>query len=86
MTVYKCPSEKFRYVSAESANEQLRLLRDRAARGDKRRRERAAYECPDCGGWHLTSKPRPHERPIEDVVADDRPQRGALHPHALDEL
>lgn len=27
-------------------------------RGDNHRQERRAYECPLCGWWHLTSRPR----------------------------
>ena len=31
---------------------------DRYLRGRRRRRERRAYACPHCGGWHLTSQPK----------------------------
>jgi hypothetical protein len=27
----------------------------RSLHGSSKRRERRAYECPDCHGWHLTS-------------------------------
>ena len=29
---------------------------DRYVRGRRNRRERRAYACPHCGGWHLTSQ------------------------------
>jgi rRNA maturation protein Nop10 len=70
----KCPSGKFRYATLDAAHNQLAVIRARAAdeiarKGFTRRREKAAYECPECGGAHLTSKPQPPVAPIAVVVA-----------------
>lgn len=51
------PSRKVRYRSMEAAERVLAAILT-----GKRKRyghaERRAYECPSCGGWHLTSRDR----------------------------
>jgi hypothetical protein len=50
--------EKIRYGTAVGAKWALwGIWLDRYLRG-RRRRERRAYACPHCGGWHLTSQPK----------------------------
>lgn len=50
------PCHKFRYKNEFAA---LHSLRELQRKGPHRRRlhrvEKNAYECPKCGGWHLTS-------------------------------
>jgi hypothetical protein len=51
--------EKIRYGTAAGAKWSLwGNWLDRYLRGRRRRRERRAYACPHCGGWHLTSQPK----------------------------
>ena len=49
--------EKIRYRTHVGARWALwGIWVDRYLRGRRHRRERRAYECPHCGGWHLTSQ------------------------------
>lgn len=48
-----CPSKKRRYRDHLAAKLALAMMR-----GGEKRRERRAYRCPDCAGWHLTSSIR----------------------------
>jgi hypothetical protein len=50
--------EKIRYRTAFGAKWALWGIRLDRLRGRRRRRERRAYACPHCGGWHLTSQPK----------------------------
>ena len=51
-------SGKRRYRDKKSALQVLRTAVATAALNpDSRRREQRAYKCPDCRGWHLTSRP-----------------------------
>jgi hypothetical protein len=51
-------SGKRRYRDKKSALQVLRTAVAAAALNpDSRRREQRAYRCPDCHGWHLTSRP-----------------------------
>ena len=51
--------EKIRYrIAAGAKAGPLGYLVDRYLRGRRRRRERRAYACPHCAGWHLTSQPK----------------------------
>ena len=55
----KLCEEKIRYRTSVGANLALwGIWVDRYLRGRRRRRERRAYACPHCGGWHLTSQPK----------------------------
>lgn len=55
----KCKSGKIRYKSGLNAERALAkaLLSNWAGKAPHRREQRT-YECPWCGGWHLTSKPK----------------------------
>lgn len=44
---------KIRWDSEEEA---IQSLKEAKATKDKHRKEKRIYECPWCGGWHLTSK------------------------------
>ena len=49
--------EKIRYGTAAGARWSLwGIWLDRYLRGRRHRRERRAYACPHCDGWHLTSQ------------------------------
>ncbi len=48
-----CPSGKRRYRDRIGAQLALAVIRRRDSR---QRRETRAYPCPDCRGWHLTSR------------------------------
>jgi hypothetical protein len=51
--------EKIRYGTAAGAKWSLwGIWLDRYLRGRRHRRERRAYACPHCDGWHLTSQPK----------------------------
>lgn len=57
-----CPTGKIRYRDGDQAGLALKGLRARAAwanlrGGEHRIRVLRKYECPMCGGWHLTSQP-----------------------------
>ena len=57
-TMKRC-EDKIRYGTAAGAKWSLwGIWLDRYLRGRRRRRERRAYACPHCGGWHLTSQPK----------------------------
>jgi len=49
-----CPTGKIRYRDRLAA--QIALA-DTSRRHQPRREEARAYPCPQCRGWHLTSKP-----------------------------
>lgn len=59
-----CPATgKIRYRDAHDAGLALVSLRRRRSRiessgGEHRIRVQRKYECPSCGGWHLTSQAR----------------------------
>ena len=58
---------KIRYRDGHDADLALRSLRKRRSRiecagGEHSIRVCRKYECPSCGGWHLTSQPRPEVR------------------------
>jgi hypothetical protein len=48
-----CRSGKVRYRDRDQALRSVRLIQGRSGR---QRLPRRAYQCPDCGGWHLTSR------------------------------
>ena len=50
----KYPCSKVRYRDKLSAKIALATARNGRS---SRREERRYYRCPDCLGWHLTSKP-----------------------------
>ena len=52
-----CP-DKQRYESKVDAETALAHIQIKYWQGAVRRREQRAYECPHCGGWHLTSQQR----------------------------
>jgi hypothetical protein len=55
-TMKRC-KEKIRYRTAAGARWALwGIWYDRYLRGRWHRRERRAYACPHCEGWHLTSQ------------------------------
>jgi len=57
--VPKLCEEKIRYRTSAGAHFALwGIWIDRYLRGRRRRRERRAYACPHCDGWHLTSQPK----------------------------
>jgi hypothetical protein len=56
-----CPSRKRGLPSREAADATLGRIWSRCWRGG-RRLESRYYQCPDCGLWHLTSKPDRPER------------------------
>jgi len=57
--VSKLCEEKIRYRTSAGAHFALwGIWIDRYFRGRRRRRERRAYACPHCDGWHLTSQPK----------------------------
>lgn len=49
-----CPSRKIRYRDEIGARIALGLIKQKRERRAKR--ERSAYHCPLCAGWHLTSQ------------------------------
>lgn len=49
-----CPTGKLRYRDQIGAKFALARIDD----ADPKRREKRAYRCPSCRGWHLTSKPK----------------------------
>ena len=57
------PNGKKRFRDKKSALQVLQHAQATAAlHPDSRRRETRTYRCPDCNGWHLTSKPlRPYQ-------------------------
>lgn len=52
-------ARKIRFESREGALGELARIIKRAMDGERRRShiETGCYECPECGGWHLSSKP-----------------------------
>lgn len=59
----RCPKVRYRdELAAKIALASTSAAADR--RNDEKRRERRAYRCPRCKGWHLTSQPpRPTPSP-----------------------
>ncbi len=58
----RCDSGKARYRDKTEAVHALHAVKNNAKRqleqfGTSRRKESRTYRCPDCKGWHLTSKP-----------------------------
>lgn len=49
----RCPSGKRRFRDHREAVAALAVAR---SSWSSRRRERRCYECPECRGWHLTSR------------------------------
>jgi predicted PP-loop superfamily ATPase len=69
----ECPlTGKLRYQDREHAKRQLEVNRKQLNGGVDRRRENGAYECPKCGGWHLSS----HYRHENTSGVDMRSRRG----------
>lgn len=62
---------KRRFANLDAAQQALDSAEFWRARGDEKRQEKRAYECKQCGGWHLTSLERPKLRqvPIKPVSA-----------------
>jgi hypothetical protein len=52
--VVSCPSGKIRYRDKTAALFALAMIRPRRERREKN--EVKSYPCPQCHGWHLTSK------------------------------
>lgn len=55
--VMRCSSGKLGYFVREDAELALAGIDQH----QPRRRERRVYQCPICGGWHLTSQPLKRE-------------------------
>lgn len=54
----RCPaSGKVRFADSLDAERAVAQAILASGSGNPRRREERAYRCPDCDGWHLTSKP-----------------------------
>lgn len=58
----RCDSGKARYRDKTEAVHALHSVKNNAERqleqfGTSRRKESRTYRCPECKGWHLTSKP-----------------------------
>ncbi len=58
----RCDSGKARYPDKTVVVHALHAVKNNAERqleqfGTSRRKESRTYRCPDCKGWHLTSKP-----------------------------
>lgn len=70
---------KVRYPDEHSARKQAGKAYDRDQRGAERLR---AYECPHCGGWHLTSHAR-RKRPA--ALSESPVRRVAAELHKLRE-
>lgn len=54
---------KWFYRSEGAADHALANAQEQATE-DPRRREVRSYQCDHCGGWHLTSNPRPRHDPL----------------------
>lgn len=55
LTIGECPTGKLRFETFGSASYALELAELRAER-EPNRRERRAFWCPACDGFHLTSQ------------------------------
>lgn len=53
---YRCPTGKLRYRDKREARWALHSMMVLREAGQKSRRERNYYMCPECKGWHLTSQ------------------------------
>jgi hypothetical protein len=61
-----CPSGKRKYATESQARTELVGALVGANSGDGKRHEKRVYECPACGRWHLTSKPRTTLRQVRE--------------------
>lgn len=53
----RCPSGKWRYRTQLDARIALFSAQSKGYRRNSgKRTEKSAYPCPDCKGWHLTSR------------------------------
>lgn len=52
-----CPTGKRRFVTEQYARAELVGTAIARNTGRNQRQECRCYQCPMCGGWHLTSKP-----------------------------
>lgn len=57
-----CPSGKAKFTQAGAEWALLEAKIQRGLRGNTRRREQRAYDCPFCAWWHLTSRPQAERR------------------------
>jgi hypothetical protein len=57
-----CPTGKRRIPTEAQARADLVGAIIKANRGSQKRRECRYYACDACGGWHLTSHPKPPTR------------------------
>ena len=63
MQLKKCPYDKHKYSSKQTAEMKIQEISEKRVRmgkkGGKHRKEQYCYQCPHCGFWHLTKqKPR----------------------------
>lgn len=56
-----CPTGKKRWGTRKRAKQALKECKRNSYAGH-RREEKAAYRCPHCGGFHLTSKKQDWEK------------------------
>lgn len=64
-TTLECRKADHAYPTERDAQIALVECIIQANLGNKRRRERAHYQCPRCGLWHLTSQPQRRPRHTE---------------------
>ena len=62
---------KMRFETRGDANREIRRIKTenrfhsgKAGAKRKSNRKMSAYECPDCGGWHLTTLPKAMQKRI----------------------
>lgn len=56
-TIRICSSDKKTFLNASDAWKRLCDLRTLGRRTGNTYYPIRVYECPECGGWHLTSRP-----------------------------
>jgi hypothetical protein len=93
VSVGGCPTGKKRYASKYAAKVALRRQQGHEGSDNPSRK---AYRCPDCGGWHLTTRPElrrdaPPVRPLGDAgsalaEAYNTLRLSVSHADALDQL